>query len=1065
MSNPEKFLKNLVIRASAGTGKTFQLAHRYLALLHGGASPDRVLASTFTRKAAGEILDRVVGRLAAAVVEPAVRREVGRFIGDDNLSLRECSTLLRRVLGQLYRLRISTLDSLFIQMTRSLSLELGVPPNWRIIDELEDEALRGEALETLFQRDSTANLLTLTHLLTKGEASRGIGDLVRDAIKDMYELYLETEEPAWHSLPKHKPLDDAQFAAALEILREAEVSGKSFSKARDADYLRALHQDWEAFVGTGVAAKVAAQEDTYGRQVIPGALVDAYLPLVEHARALLIGRIAQQTAASYQLLKSFDVEYQRIKQQRRALRFADVTWRLAHAAMRPTKSPDTEMGRLAFRLDGQIDHVLLDEFQDTSPPQWYAIRPMVQRVTTEKSCSFFCVGDVKQAIYGWRGGLAEIFDAVSEQLPDIHHAALNTSFRSSQPVIDAVNTIFTGLARHENLERTEPAVRTFVQRFAEHTTALTDLPGYVCLATAPQADDLTVKDTMLDFAVERICQLHAATPDASLGVLVRTNATVAKIIGRLRQSGLLASEEGGNPLTDAASVQVVLSLLRLTDHPGNRVARYHVATSPLAVALGCEDFRSEVVADRVAQQVRRQLVDEGYGPAVAGWARIVGQNLDARERSRLAQLVELAFVYGADPTIRTTDFVEFIEQERVSDPASANVRVMTIHQAKGLEFDLVVLPELSANLTGQPASFVVRRAESTQPADRVCRYVNESTLRLFPKPIQEMFATAIHRNVSESLCLLYVAVTRARHALHMLIDPSKPSEKKVPRTFGGLLRAALVGNDPVAADQVVYEHGLADWQRHLKQQPAASGGDRADLPPALPERIPLAAVVGGQRHSLSRTSPSALEGGNLIRLDHLWQAPSHEALLLGTIVHAFFERIEWLGDELPEEAALRAVGESLLRTHAAPTTLDLEKLIQQFLADLTRPAAAQLLHRKNYLASLPDVLTFLEPGEPEALDVRVQNERPFAIREQDRMLTGNIDRLVLLSRGPELVAAEVIDFKTDAIQSESQLVERLEFYRPQIEAYRRAIMAVTGLATERIAARLLFVAAGESRSL
>jgi ATP-dependent exoDNAse (exonuclease V) beta subunit len=1065
MSNSAQDLGNLVIRASAGTGKTFQLVHRYLALLHSGASPDRILASTFTRKASGEILDRMVSRLASAVVEPETCREVGHFIGDKDLSQKDCAKLLRRLLGQLYRLRISTLDSLFIQMTRSMSLELGVPPNWRIIDELEDSSLRGEALEALFQRDSTANLLTLTHLLTKGEASRGIGDLVRDAIKDMYDLFLETDEPAWNALPRHTPLDDELLIEAMESLRNVEVSGKSLTNARDADYLRAVRQDWEAFVSTGIAAKVAAKEEKYGRQVIPTAIVEAYRPLVKHARALLIGRIAQQTAASYELLQSFDVEYGRIKSQRRALRFADVTWRLAHAAMHATGSSEVELGRLAFRLDGQIDHVLLDEFQDTSPPQWHAIRPLVERVTSSNTCSFFCVGDIKQAIYGWRGGLAEIFDAVSQKLPNIERQSLNTSYRSSPAVIDAVNQIFTGIAKHQNLERTEPAVRTFVDRFEEHQTALVDLPGYVCLSTAPHDDDVNAKEMMLDFAVERIGKLHTATPAASIGVLVRTNATVAKIIGRLLQLDILASEEGGNPLTDAASVQVVLSLLRLTDHPGNRVARYHVATSPLADSLGYTKFQDEQATDRVVQQVRQQLVEQGYGPTIARWARIVGRGLDARQRGRLEQLVELAFVYGASPTIRTMDFVKFIEQERVSDPASANVRVMTIHQAKGLEFDIVVLPELNASLIGQAAAFVVRRSESTQPADRVCRYVNEKTLRLFPKSIQEMFVMATHRSVAESLCLLYVAVTRARHALHMLIDPSKPSEKKVPRTFGGLLRAALVGNDPVAPDQPVYEHGQPDWHQHPEKQPPPADGGQTKRNRVLPNKIALRPIEGRQRHNLSRTSPSTMEGGNRIRHDHLWQVPQREALLRGTIVHAFFELIKWAEDGLPDQTVLHAVGERLLRSHATTRKLDLAGLIKQFLRDVAKPAAAQLLQRESYLANLHTVLPLLEPEQARTLDAQVYNERPFAVRERNRLLSGNMDRLILLSQGQALVAAEVVDFKTDVIRSESQLVARIDFYRPQIEAYRRAIAEMTGLAKDRIAARLLFVDAGQARTV
>ena len=160
---------------------------------------------------------------------------------------------------------------------------------------------------------------------------------------------------------------------------------------------------------------------------------------------------------------------------------------------------------------------------------------------------------------------------------------------------------------------------------------------------------------------------------------------------------------------------------------------------------------------------------------------------------------------------------------------------------------------------------------------------------------------------------------------------------------------------------------------------------------------------------------------------------------------------------------MRAVGECLLRTDAEPPTLDLEELIEQFFSDLAKPAAVQLLQRERYLAALHTVLPGLQPKESETLEVQVHNERPFAIREQNRMLTGNIDRLVFLSRGRALVAAEVVDFKTDVIRLDSQLVERIDFYRPQIDAYRRAVAAITGLAMERIAARLLFVNAGEVR--
>src|SRR5689334_7619427 len=108
---------------------------------------------------------------------------------------------------------------------------------------------------------------------------------------------------------------------------------------------------------------------------------------------------------------------------------------------------------MAFRLDGGIRHLLLDEFQDTAPPQWRVLRPLAEGVVNGRGGTFFCVGDGKQAIYGWRGGVAEIFDCLEDQLPALAKKELAQSYRSSQPVIDSVNQVFQNLTRHSNLDQ------------------------------------------------------------------------------------------------------------------------------------------------------------------------------------------------------------------------------------------------------------------------------------------------------------------------------------------------------------------------------------------------------------------------------------------------------------------------------------------------------------------------------------------------------------------------------------------------------------------------------------
>ncbi|MEN6556557.1 MAG: UvrD-helicase domain-containing protein, partial [Thermoguttaceae bacterium] len=190
---------NLVIRASAGTGKTFQLSNRYLAIALAGAAVDSILATTFTRKAAGEILDRVLLRLADAALSDDRRAELGDQLGTGPIDPADCRRLLGEMVRQTHRLRIGTLDSFFMQIAQSFSLELGLPPGWQIADELTDVRLQRKAIRQLLQRHSTGDVLRLMHLLTKGEATRSVGDQIASLVEGLHSLYQESSPEAWRA--------------------------------------------------------------------------------------------------------------------------------------------------------------------------------------------------------------------------------------------------------------------------------------------------------------------------------------------------------------------------------------------------------------------------------------------------------------------------------------------------------------------------------------------------------------------------------------------------------------------------------------------------------------------------------------------------------------------------------------------------------------------------------------------------------------------------------------------------------------------------------------------------
>jgi ATP-dependent exoDNAse (exonuclease V) beta subunit len=142
--------RRLVIRASAGSGKTFQLSTRYIAEL-AGTPAEQILATTFTRKAAGEILERILRRLADAALDDEPRRELAASLHMTELSRERCLEVLCGLTRNLHRVRVATLDSFFARVAGAFALELGLPPGWRILDEVEDPVEGARAAE----RDGT----------------------------------------------------------------------------------------------------------------------------------------------------------------------------------------------------------------------------------------------------------------------------------------------------------------------------------------------------------------------------------------------------------------------------------------------------------------------------------------------------------------------------------------------------------------------------------------------------------------------------------------------------------------------------------------------------------------------------------------------------------------------------------------------------------------------------------------------------------------------------------------------------------------------------------------------
>lgn len=1059
----------LTILASAGTGKTYALSTRYLALLAKGAPPESILASTFTRKAAGEILERIVLRLAKAAsneqdstaLDREIREQFARSAAPEPLSPGRCASMLRALLRSLDRLSVSTIDALFVKMAGAFQLELGLPPGWRLIDPFEEESFRaGAATETLRLTDHES-LLALIEMLHGGEAKRDVHGALMQTIDVGHSLLLNAEPGAWEFPPedsrrREAAVIDADIDALGRIELPATKAGtpnKSWQKAIASHIDSARARDWESFLASGVAAAVLRGEAVFSRAEIPGPVADLLERLIADARAFLLGRLRRQNLAARDLLQRYDEQLRQAKGLEGACSFDDVPRLLVEAGA------SGRLDELYFRLDTRYDHVLLDEFQDTSVLQFSLLEPVLDELMAGGARTVFCVGDAKQSLYAWREAEPALLEGLAERWTHMQTEPLSQSYRSSKPVLDCVNEVFVGLPKSAVMTEIGCGAETaWRDRFELHEPAprLRDRPGEARLLCAPVCETEPKKngepkaptarqklEARVAFAAERVRAILEECPHASVGVLVRKNSQVQAIIEALDELGVRASQEGGAHLTDAAPVAAAVSLLRWIDHPGDTLSQFHATATPLGREVGL----SLPIADlpgrgrAIASRLRREYVGRGPVRLLSRLGRRCSGGMNPFEQERYAQMLRLVRRFAEDAPLRPSHLAERIEAERVARPDRAGVRVMTIHASKGLQFDAVVLPTLDENLKPRAKGAIGSRPSPFVKLDTVSKFPNE-TLRGISPECEQLHKTVTRAAVDEALCTLYVAMTRAERLLEMIVDPW-PDPGKYPATGASLVREALIPTVKSVPGELVWSNALGVWHKGI-------GSGQKPAPAAEEVTLRLAPLRRTPGRRLARGAPSSLHTHDGAMVRSILSLDKGGAAGRGSIMHAMLEEIDWL-DEGPSETAhpdreahpdpqaLIARAESLGADDPVAVADELIKLA-------SRTGVREVFSRSRYA------------GTPE-----LHVERPFAVRLQldgrERLVTGRFDRVVVVSgpAGPE--SAEVIDFKTDRI-AEAEVEGRVERYRPQLEAYCAAAARLFALPAERVRGTLLFLGPG-----
>ncbi|MCB5199193.1 double-strand break repair helicase AddA [Loktanella sp. TSTF-M6] len=1041
------------LSANAGSGKTRVLTDRVARLLLEGVSPQNILCLTYTKAAAAEMQNRLFKRLGgwAMLPDSDLRAELRTLgvetdIGDHDLN--RARTLFASAIETPGGLKIQTIHSFCASILRRFPLEAGVSPDFREIDDRSAALMRSEVMDALVEGEHRAIVADMLRYFTGAD----VDDLVRDIAGRADDFATPLDEHDLRTtldLPDNVTLDsliaDILGADGREIIRDLigvlRAGGTQDNKNADALARIDLHAPGpadlvilEKVLLTGSAAKTpfAAKIDAIPTKALRTAhpdLTDALNGLMEQVEVARGTRLSLQVFDKSLALNRFGVlftdAYRTAKTTRGVLDFDDLI-----AKARALLADPVVADWVLFRLDGGMNHLLVDEAQDTSPLQWDVIQHLTRELVSgqgaraDEGRTIFVVGDVKQSIYSFQGA-----DPLEFQRMRGHFATglaagdaplavstLEHSFRSAPAILRVVDETFV----RERADALGGEVR--------HLAFKADMPGRVDLwplvepvekqdagaSWIDPVDEISESHHMVRMAERVAGQIKRMMATEYLPVEIGNTGTYNHrpvragdilILVQSRQ-GLLFPElirackaaqlpiAGADVLRVGAELAVrdIGAVLRFLALPEDDLSLAAALKSPL---FGWSEQELYTLAQprRLGQTLWQVLRADDNHPETVAILRDLRQNTDflrpydliARllirhdgRRKLLARLgseaedgidalLAQALAYERDGVPSLTGFIGWMDADdltikRQVDAQGDQIRVMTVHGAKGLEAPIVILPDAKERPEILRGDILPGKTPLWKP--------NKPDT---PPALEEQVQDVLDKQARERLRLLYVAMTRAEKWLIVgsAGNPGKGDTGWYDLVAQGMEQAGAAMDH--AGDLAIQRVSNGTWlagERIDAEQTAAPD----DPPLAL---APLAAVVRPRT-----LSPSQMDGAKVVPGDPA-EDDADVAKMRGTLMHLLLEH-------LPDHPAdqRRVIGERLLASYPGADDVPTDGLVNDALTLLSVPELAHVFDR-----TLAEVgITANLPG--------LSGHR----------INGTIDRLIVTD-----TTVTAVDFKTNRV--------------------------------------------------
>ncbi|WP_425229268.1 double-strand break repair helicase AddA [Sphingomonas sp.] len=1094
------------VSASAGTGKTQVLAARVLRLLLEGASPERILCLTYTKAAAAEMQSRIFARLAdwVTIDDAALRADLAAIRSPaDPPTCAAARRLFARTLEARGGLNIQTLHGFAQSLLASFPLEAGIAPGFTALDDRSALGARSRVLADAIDAAAAAGDAGFEADIAAISVAGGEARLANVTTT----LLANADAVAALGNP-------AGFEAQLRRLLEVPVGGSvaeivAAAVARlDQPGLRRLANVWLA---SGTATYVDRADALLGWLGCSPAMQVEQLPMLQRvfygvggerfkslmpggskanpAQVLLaeqladavgaVGGLAARLATAAHAARYLRVgariggAYALYKHRAGVIDYGDM---IARAAALLTQPGLGEWVR--FKLDSRIDHLLIDEAQDTNVDQWTIIEALTDEFfdgagARDVRRTLFVVGDFKQAIFSFQGSDPRVFGDRREhfagRVADAQlgwaDVPLSQSFRSVRAVLEVVDAVVATLT---------PAAFGRPDAIPPHHAARGDLPGAVTLwpPLAPDVADADESDDgeevawlpkaqvrMANKLADQIAAwLAPSTPlwlpargravrPEDILVLVRSRGEfVGALVGALHDRGVPVAGVDRLRLTAPLAVQDCLALIRFVLQPNDDLACATLLTSPFigldhdtlfALAHGRPGRLWPAVraaGGPAADWLRAALALADYsapyefletvlsGP-LGGRARLLAR-LGSEARAAIDALLAQALVFEVANAPSLQGFLAWIEADDVDlkrDPDAPvdAVRILTVHAAKGLQAPVVVLADATAPPAAEQGGHVLMELGDGDVHVPIFHGGKPGQVGR----IEAAVAAAAADRRAEHWRLLYVALTRAEDLLFVggaLAKPRGDGPAKLPEaSWYAVIEAAVQATDPQALEpDAVWGEVRRYRAGSAVPAPTATSATAAQTPTRLPAWATTAARE--EARPPRPLSPSAIAADDIVNVP---PSPAGQlAARRGQLLHALFERLPVV------PAAARAErGATWLARNAA---------------DLDDAARGGLLAT---VLGIVDDPRFANLFGPDALA-----EAPIAAVVGTAVIAGKVDRLLVL---PDRV--RLIDFKTGRAVPASA-AEVPVYYLRQMAAYVAALRVIFG--DRPIEATLLFTA-------